>query len=287
MFLIFGSSGFIGNYLQKALIKNYDKDSIISIGRKNSNLNIDLKNFKNFNKIPEKNYECVYALAGNSDFNIDKKKETQQIKTNEKIMNNVIKFCKINKVKKIIFFSSSAVYSEKNFLPFNERQTINPTNSLGISKYHIERKLKKKFLNSKTKVIILRIFTVYGKNMRKNQFLNQAIKKFKSKKKNLIFYNKNTLRNFIHVEDLINILLELTYLKAKKFSVYNVGSTKSIKIISIINFLNKISKQKKKIIFKSNNNNLSHLVNIRKLNKLYKFKLKNFYKELNKIYEQF
>ena len=54
MFLIFGSSGFIGRYLQKALIKNFDKDSIISIGRKNSNLNIDLKNFKNFKKIPKK-----------------------------------------------------------------------------------------------------------------------------------------------------------------------------------------------------------------------------------------
>ena len=163
-------------------------------------------------------------------------------------MSNVIKFCKTNKVKKIIFFSSSAVYSEKNFLPFNERQTINPTNSLGISKYHIERDLKKKFLNSITKVIILRIFTVYGKNMRKNQFLNQAIKKFKSKKKNLIFYNKNTLRNFIHIEDLINILLEFTHLKAKKFSVYNVGSTKSIKIISIINFLKKFQNKKKNYI---------------------------------------
>ena len=54
MFLIFGSSGFIGKYLQKALIKNYNKDSIISIGRKNSNLNIDLKNFKNFKKNTKK-----------------------------------------------------------------------------------------------------------------------------------------------------------------------------------------------------------------------------------------
>ena len=102
MFLIFGSSGFIGRYLQKALIKNFDKDSIISIGRKNSNLNIDLKNFKNFKKIPKKNYECVYALAGKSDFNIYKKKEIQQIKTNEKIMSNVNRRCpNINKIKKL------------------------------------------------------------------------------------------------------------------------------------------------------------------------------------------
>lgn len=286
MFLIFGSSGFIGKYLKKALIKNYSKNSIISIGKKNSDLNIDLNNFKNFEKIPKKNYECVYALAGKSDFNLYKKKN-EQIKTNKKIMRNVIKFCKINKVKKIIFFSSSAVYSEKNLLPFNERQIIKPTNSLGISKHQIEKDLKKKFLKSRTKVIILRIFTVYGKNMRKNQFLNQAIKKFNSKEKNLTFYNKNTLRNFIHIDDLINILLKLTLLKAKKYSVYNVGSTKSIKVSSIINYFNKISKHQKKIIFKNNENNLNHLVNIEKLKKLYQFKLKNFYKEIKKIYDQF
>ena len=287
MFLIFGSSGFIGNHLRKTLIKNYNKNSIITVGRKNSNLNIDLENFKNFKKIPEKNYECVYALAGKANFNFYKKKELQQINSNKKIMSNIIKFCKMNKVKKIIFLSSSAVYSKKNLLPFNERQIIKPTNSLGKSKYQIEKDLKKKFSKSKTKIVILRVFTVYGKNMRKNQFLNEAIKKFKSKKKNLTFYNKNTLRNFIHIDDLIKILLKLTLLKMNKYCIYNVGSTKSTKILSIINYLNKISKHKKKITFKNNDNNLSHLVNIRKLNRLYKFRLKNFYKELKEIYEKF
>ena len=85
--------------------------------------------------------------------------------------------------------------------------------------------------------------------MRKNQFLNQAIKKFKSKKK-INFLQQKYLKKFIHIEDLINILIKLTYLKAKKFSVYNVGSTESIKIISIINFLKKISKQTKKLYLK-------------------------------------
>ncbi len=202
-------------------------------------------------------------------------------------MKNIIKFCKNNKVKKIIYFSSSAVYSNRNSIPFHESQIVNPSNNLGMSKYKIEKNLKKEFLYSQTKIIILRIFTVYGRNMRKNQFLNEAIKKFKSRKKKLIFYNKQTLRNFIHIDDLINILLKFTILKIANYTIYNVGSSKSIKVASIINYLNTICKYKKKIIFKSNQNNLSHIISIKKLNKLFKFKLKNFYKELKKIYEKY
>ncbi len=54
MFLIFGSSGFIGRYLRKALIKKYGKNSTVCIGRKDSDLNINLTNFNNFKKIPKK-----------------------------------------------------------------------------------------------------------------------------------------------------------------------------------------------------------------------------------------
>ena len=189
MFIIFGSSGFIGKKLKNSLIEFYGNKSVKGIGRrKDKNIKIDLQKEKNFKNIPKLSYDCVYILAGKSDFIFNKKKkEKLQINENIKILKNIIKFCKYNNVKKIFFLSSSAVYSKKNSLPFDENQKINPNNSLGISKFKSEKILKSFLTKTSIKVIILRVFTVYGTNMRKGQFLYQAIKKFKSKNKKIVF----------------------------------------------------------------------------------------------------
>lgn len=287
MFIIFGSSGFIGKKLKNSLIEFYGNKSVKGIGRrKDKNIKIDLQKEKNFKNIPKLSYDCVYILAGKSDFIFNKKKkEKLQINENISILKNIIKFCKYNNVKKIFFLSSSAVYSKKNSLPFDENQKINPNNSLGISKFKSEKILKSFLTKTSIKVIILRVFTVYGTNMRKGQFLYQAIKKFKSKNKKIVFWNKNTYRNFIHVDDLIHIIIKLTKINTPKYAIYNIGSNRPYKIETVINYLNKISGKKREIIYKNNENNLSHKVNISKIKNKIKLSFKDFKKELIKLYE--
>ena len=288
MYIIFGSTGFIGKNLYHKLININGKKVVQAIGRNSTKIkNLDLTIHKNFEKIPNHKYDCVYAFAGKSNFILnDIKKENLQKKTNIKIINNIINFCKKNQVKKIIFLSSSAVYSISNSLPLNERQKISPKNSLGLSKHSIEKKLKLAFKKTSTKIVILRVFTVYGKDMRKEQFLYQAIKKFKSSKKKLLFWNKDIFRNFIHIDDLINIIIKFTNEKMPKYSIYNVASNKSHRIGDIIYLLNGLSKDKKEINFKSNTNNLSHNVNTNKINKKFGLSFKNFKKGLVKLYEK-
>ena len=65
--------------------------------------------------------------------------EKNQVNKNVKIVKKIIKFCKNCKVERVFFFSSSAIYSIKNKLPYRENQTINPNNSLGKSKYRSEK----------------------------------------------------------------------------------------------------------------------------------------------------
>ena len=288
MFFIFGSSGFIGRKLKEKLIEKFGNRSVRYIGKKYKNKIVDLSNDKIFKEFPEHTYKNVYILAAKSKliFN-NKKEERSQINTNISILDNIIKFCKKCNVERVFFLSSSAVYSNINKLPFKESQRIKPNNSLGESKFLSEKILKKKFKNYKTKVIVLRVFTVYGNNMRKSQFLYQAIKKFKSNKRELVFWNKNTMRNFIHIEDLIKIILKLSLIKTPKFVIYNIASNKSYKIHRVLNNLRKLSKIKKKIIFKDSKNNLNHIVSTNKIKKKIKISFKDFKKELGKIYEKF
>ena len=183
----------------------------------------------------------IYLLQSLIFFFNNKKKEKSQIHKNTTIVKNIIEFCKKCKARRIFFISSSSVYSNKNLLPFHENQNIKPDNSLGTSKYSSEKILKKAFHKLKTKVVILRVFTVYGNNMRKKQFLYQAIKKFKSNKKTLTFWNKDTLRNFVHLDDLTNILINLSRIETPKFTIYNIASNKSHKIETIIDHLQDLS----------------------------------------------
>ncbi|MBK69576.1 MAG: hypothetical protein CMF54_07290 [Legionellales bacterium] len=287
MFIIFGSSGFIGKKLDLSLKKKFGKDKVISIGRWSKKRKINLNKTIIFKEIPNRRYKCAFILSGKSNLIFkNRKKEIQQINENINIVKNIIKFCKLNNVKKIIFLSSSAVYSDTNSIPFNENECNNPKNSLGISKFVSENYLKKFSKRNSVKVNILRVFTVYGKGMKENQFLYQAIKKFKSKKKNLIFWNKEVIRNFVHVDDIVNIIIKFIDINMPKFAIYNVASNNSYTIKTVIKYLNEMTGYKKKIIFKENINNLSHKVNNNKIKKKLNLKFKDFKKELTKLYEK-
>lgn len=288
MFFIFGSSGFIGKKLKERLTKQFGGNLVNCVGKKYKNETVDLTKLDIFKELPTYPYKNVYILAAKSDFFFNnKKKEKSQIHKNTTIVKNIIEFCKKCKARRIFFISSSSVYSNKNLLPFHESQNIKPDNSLGRSKYSSEKILKKAFNKLKTKVVILRVFTVYGNNMRKKQFLYQAIKKFKSKKKILTFWNKETLRNFIHIDDLINIIINLSQIETAKYTIYNVASDNSHKIGKIINYLQDLSGKQKKIIFKDSKNNLNHIVNTNKIKKKLNIGFKDLKKELIKIYETF
>ena len=288
MFFIFGSSGFIGKRLKERLIKQFGNNLVDYVGKKYKNKIVDLSKNNIFKELPIRPYNNVYILAAKSNFIFNNNKEERsQIHENIAIVKNIIEFCKICKVRRVFFISSSSVYSNKNSSPFHEKQKIKPNNSLGTSKYSSEKILKKAFHKLKTKVVILRVFTVYGNNMRKKQFLYQAIKKFKSNKKTLTFWNKDTLRNFVHLDDLTNILINLSRVETPKFTIYNIASNKSHKIETIIDHLQDLSGKQKKIIFKDSKNNLNHIVNTNKIKKKLNIGFKDLKKELIKIYETF
>lgn len=275
MYIVFGGSGFIGKHLTTYLIKKYGKQKIYCINRKKTickNLKkIDLSKKKiNFN-IRIKSFKIAYILSADSRIVIgNKKEEKKQIKKNKIIINNIIKILKKLNIKNIVYFNSSSIYSFLNKKPFTENQKLNPVIALGKSKLYGEQKLCKYSRRSRIKFISLRIFTVYGPGMNKNQFISQAIKKFYSKKKNITFWNPNTKRSFIYINDLIRILDKVISINYKKELILNVGSFSSYKVKEVINIISKISKIKKNINFLNSKNNLDHVPSYENLKKIIK-----------------
>ncbi len=281
MDIIFGSSGFIGRNLAKYIFDKYGKNNLVRISRskgevfksKKNFYQIDLRYKRKLLNLSLKNINRVFICSGISKTYIKKKSEgNKQIINNRNILKNIIIFCKKNNVKKIIFLSSSTVYSKINKYPLSENQKIKPKTFLGKSKKINENQLLKLSRTSKIKVLILRIFTVYGKGMRTDQFITQIIKKIKKNKK-VTLWNPNTFRNLIFIKDLNNIIDLLSKKSSKKFDIINVASNKSFQIKYIFKILSGVLKKKRELSFSSNSNNFDHFVNISKLkNKIKKFK---------------
>ena len=103
--------------------------------------------------------------------------------------------------------------------------------------------------NYNLNAIIFRVSTAYGDNSSKTQFIPNIINKLKSTKSNIVINNLGAKRDFIFIDDVIEVLyLSLKKLKNKKgCDVYNLSTGVSIntkdvvKLIKIMNLDKKIS----------------------------------------------
>ena len=146
-------------------------------------------------------------------------------------------------INKIIYTSSSSVYGSLNdIINFKDDNNRNIYAAFKISsEYLIKNYCTKRGLP----LNICRIFNMYGKN---DSF--SILQKLKNSKKNnskIIIYNNGlSVRDFIHVDDVVKLYIEI--LKNKSNSgLYDIGTGKGVSIIEIIN---KLRVNKKNLIFR-------------------------------------
>ena len=154
--LVTGSRGFIG----KQVIKKLNKSEIItdSIDAKR----IDLKNIEEVMRLSES--DVVIHLAGKTTKGLDWE---EYFDNNVLGTLNVLEYCIVKKIKKMIFVSSY-VYGNPKDLPINEKHPIEPHNPYTKSKYLAEQLCEFYAKNSDLKIIILRPFNIFGKTLPKD-----------------------------------------------------------------------------------------------------------------------
>ena len=295
--LITGAAGFIGFSFAKQLLKK-NKFSITGIDNfenyydvnlKKRRIN-ELKKNKKFNflkgslcnqKLVEKlfkkkKFKIVFNFAAQAGVRYSIDHPRKYIENNINGFFNIIECCKVFKVEKFFFASSSSVYGENNNFPLSEKEKIYPKNIYALSKKNNEEiaSLYEKYYNLKS--VGLRFFTVYGEWGRPDMFIMKYINSYRQKK---VFYLNNYgnhLRDFTYINDVTKILENLTMKrkKIKKFEIYNVCSNKPINLEKVIKFMNKnnIKPKLKKVglqkadIYKTHGNN-KKIIKITKFNK--------------------
>ena len=294
--LVTGVSGFIGKNILNYLILNdqivigFDKNTIdksdydrIFYNNPNRKKNFifikqDLTN-SNFVKRNKIKIDFVLHHAASSSVPLSIKKPKQVYDNNVKSFINILEYCRINEIKKVIYASSSALYSDKN----NTSENIEINN---LKSVYAESKLANESIANlyskeyRMNLVGLRYFNVYGPFCKKKGMnlpvINNWIKSLLLNKNVELYGSKNQTRDFIYVKNIVELNILLSLSKNKK-KIYNIGTGKSTNLNNLFKILKKNINLKKrndsKLIFlkersgdiKYSRANLRNLINEFKL----------------------
>jgi nucleoside-diphosphate-sugar epimerase len=245
--LIAGGTGFIGFHLAKKLKKLNFNVTCLSHKKPTKNrlvknihyLVCDVKKYNDLKKKLNKRYDYVFNFSGNIDHS--NKLETQ--KTHYKGCQNLVKLFLKKKINLFVQVGSSLEYGKLNS-PQKENQICRPVSFYGKSKLMASQYLKQVNKKSSFPFVVLRLYQIYGPKQKFDRLIPNVIK---SCLKNQKFKctEGTQKRDFLYIDDLINLLLKIMKTKKIKSGVYNVGSGSPTQIKFIINcVIKKIKKGK-------------------------------------------
>lgn len=174
-----GGAGFVGSNLVEELLKEKAKVIVydnLSLGRKefitpflkNPNFKFIKADLLNKNKLEKaiKSSDIVFHMAANSDIPLGTKYPEVELKSGTIATNNLLEAMRKNKVKKIVFVSTSAVYGDRpKVIPTPEDYgPLFPISFYGASKLACEGLISAYCHNYNFQAWIFRFANVIGKN---------------------------------------------------------------------------------------------------------------------------
>ena len=244
--LVIGNSGFVGSHLEKFLAKKYGKKKVFGFASQFLNLT-KKENYKKIDKFIKKD-TTIYFLAFNKN---QKNSSLKDYELNHKIITNFLNYIETKKIKKLLFFSTQAIYGEdtdnKNI---TEKTLPNPTSFYGIAKYNCERLVEKFFISKNIPFLIVRTPRIYGLGDDPGNYgPSMFAKKFKDKQSIVLWGDGSEKRNYLYISDVVKII---DLLINKNFSgSINICGNVNCSFRFLINTLNSLTKSKINVISKS------------------------------------
>ena len=230
--LVTGAAGFIGFHLCKRLLE--EENQVVGIDNLNSYYDVELKNSrlnelsklsnKNFhfyrkniedqndiNKIFDKyQFKIVIHLAAQAGVRYSLENPYSYINSNLLGFGNILENCRRNKIKNLIYASSSSVYGGNKNLPFKEDQSVDHP----VSLYAATKKANELMAHTYSHLYGipttgLRFFTVYGPWGRPDMALFLFTKSMLENVPIKVFNYGKMVRDFTYIDDIVESLIRL------------------------------------------------------------------------------
>ena len=254
--LITGGAGFIGSHLTEFLSKKYFVTVIdnLSHGNKIKSENKRIKIVKGDVRDVElinyysKNCKTIYHLAAVLGVDIVSNKNVETMNCEFEGIKNVCNAAKKNKIRKIIYSSSSGVYGKLNYSKnVKENATIAPVSAYSISKRACEFYLKSFYKENKITSIAVRLFNVYGPRQDERMVVSRFISQAKNNKPITIYGSGKQTRDFTYIDDCVKVF-DLIDRKVNGFQIVNSSKGKDLNILNLAKKIKNDLKSKSKIV---------------------------------------
>jgi UDP-glucose 4-epimerase len=143
---------------------------------------------------------------------------------------NVLEAARETDLERIVFASSSSVYGEARYLPYDEEHLTTPVSPYGASKLAAERYSMVYGDRYDIPVVALRYFTVYGPRMRPNMAISNFVSRCMNGESPEIYGDGSKTRDFTYIEDVLDANRTLLSEDAADGEIMNIGSTDTISI---------------------------------------------------------
>lgn len=254
--LILGGLGFIGHNLVNRLLNSGESVHIIDINIQEQNWNLE-KDYKNNSSFSIEIYDCtdinrlavsitnfkpdrVFHFAANSDIS----KSGEIINDFSNTLLTTLALCEVMRlgisIPILIFASSSAIYGD---LPEPMRVETShicmPSNAYGWTKRASELALIGACRERDTNLIIARFPNVVGPHLTHGLLFDLIRKKLRGDNVIQILGNGSQKKPFIHVDNLLEILIQKCESNTKSESIFNIAPVDQITVKEIVNIFDR------------------------------------------------
>jgi UDP-glucuronate 4-epimerase len=275
--LVTGAAGFIGFHLSKRLLKDgynvYGVDIIndyYDIQIKHDRLKqltendhfkffkTDLADQENLNKIfTENSIDAVVNLAAQAGVRYSLINPQAYVNSNLVGFVNILECCRHNKVKHLVFASSSSVYGANTKMPFSVHHNVDHP----VSLYAASKKANELMAHTYSHLFDLpctglRFFTVYGPWGRPDMALFLFTKAILEGKPIQVFNHGKMQRDFTYVDDIVEGVVRVMEnvpvpnpewssdnpdpaTSYKKYKIYNIGNNSPVQLSDFIEEIEK------------------------------------------------
>lgn len=183
----------------------------------------------------EEAFDLVVHLAAQAGVRYSIENPKLYVNSNINGFLNILDCCKVFKISRLLYASSSSVYGNIKSTPFKETENVDSP----VSMYAATKKANELMASVYRQLhgldlIGLRFFTVYGPWGRPDMAIYLFTDAITNGRPIHVFNNGNLSRDFTYIDDIINGVVQTLESSSLKNHIYNIGNGRPVPLMDFI-----------------------------------------------------
>ena len=235
-FIVTGAAGFIGSALASELVQN--GNTVVTIDNLSTGYETNIPNGVEFilgdcgdpetiKKIPKRNYDAIFHIAGQSSGEISFDNPVYDITTNTVSTLLLLNYARQHDCDRFIYAGTMSVYGVQPEITVNEDIHCSPSSFYGVGKLASEHYMSI-YQSFGIDTTSLRLFNVYGPGQNLNNLRQGMVSIYLAQifKSGFVEMKGSTdrYRDFIYIEDVVRSFLNCLVYEDSKNEIINIAN---------------------------------------------------------------